>query len=352
VSERRTFPRPPQRSGGFTMVELLVAVTLGLFLLGGVLSIFVNSRQSFRVNENMARVQENARFSFDVLSREIREAGNVPCGTRFMANVVDVPASLPWWANWDAGVVRGFNEDQDTAPRTIGTAEGDRVAGTDAIIVLRPVSDESSIQPVSAHDTATKKITVTTGSAFAAGNLVTLCDSRSAVLLKVVSVATNDLSYATTNCSVNLGYPTGVCSVASPAKTFAAGSTVTEMDPAFWYVGKNASGGSSLYRMRLKDANPTSGAAATETQEMVSNVTDMQIEYLTRNPASVPALATAWVTAKAIADGDGWTTAAAKQVVAVRLTLTLQSEEKVGTDGNAVQRKYVSVSSLRSRDLP
>jgi type IV pilus assembly protein PilW len=333
------------------MVELLVAMVLGLFLLGGIVSIFSSSRQTFRVNENLARVQENARFSFEVLMREIREAGTVPCGSRKMANVVS--AAPAWWADWDGGTVIGYNQDEAAAQKAIGTSTGDRVAGTDAISILRPVSDESAIQTVSAHDTGTKKITVSAGGPYAAGDVITLCDADSSVLLKVAGVAGNVLDYATTNCSINLGYPTPPACAALTPKAF-VGGTAAKFDPVFWYIGKNAAGGSSLYRIALAKTNvggvPTPTPAA---QEMVTNVADMQIEYLTRDAGSVTPISTVWIDAKTLSGkANGWKPAATEQVVAVRVTLTFLTDEKVGSDGNAVQRKYVAVSSLRARDIP
>jgi type IV pilus assembly protein PilW len=350
VSDRRPLRQARRSSGGFTIVELLVAMTLGLFLLGGVIGIFVNSRQSFRVNENIARVQENARFSFELLMREIREAGVVPCGTRQVSNVVAAAGALPWWANWDNGTLVGYDGGQAAAFKATGTGVGDRVDGTDAVVVLRPVSDETGIQPISNHNPASKKFTVPTPGAYKAGDLLSVCDATSAVILKMNSVTGGDLVYnATDNCTTNLGYPTE-CGGTTPAKTFDPGSIVTKLDPVFWYVGNNAAGGKSLYRMRLTNAlTPT-----TETQEMVPNVPDLQIDYLMRDTATL-SLSNAWITASDSAldtPAKGWTSDNLKQVVAVRLTLTLQSDEKVGTDGNALQRKYVAVGSLRARDQP
>jgi type IV pilus assembly protein PilW len=63
------------RQQGFSMVEILVALTISLLLLGGVLQIFVSSKQAYRVQENLSRVQENGRFSVDYLGRYIRLAG-------------------------------------------------------------------------------------------------------------------------------------------------------------------------------------------------------------------------------------------------------------------------------------
>ncbi len=60
---------------GLTIVELMVGLALGLFLLGGVLQIYLSSNQTYRSTDALSRMQENARFAMDFLQADIREAG-------------------------------------------------------------------------------------------------------------------------------------------------------------------------------------------------------------------------------------------------------------------------------------
>jgi len=57
-----------------TLVELMVALAIGSFLLVGAVTVFVQSRATFRVTESVARLQENARFVLDALEPDIRMA--------------------------------------------------------------------------------------------------------------------------------------------------------------------------------------------------------------------------------------------------------------------------------------
>ena len=63
-----------QRNRGFTLVELMIALVLGLILTGGVISLFLQNRQSFRVDESVARMQDEARFAMQELARDARMA--------------------------------------------------------------------------------------------------------------------------------------------------------------------------------------------------------------------------------------------------------------------------------------
>jgi len=64
--------RKPQL--GVSLIELMVAMLIGLFLVAGAVTIYSQSRTTFRTTEAIARLQETARFAFDVLEPEIRMA--------------------------------------------------------------------------------------------------------------------------------------------------------------------------------------------------------------------------------------------------------------------------------------
>jgi len=65
---------------GFSLVEMMVAITLGLLILLAISSIYLGSRQTFRMQDDNARLQETGRFALEVLGRSIRQAGfwNMP----------------------------------------------------------------------------------------------------------------------------------------------------------------------------------------------------------------------------------------------------------------------------------
>ncbi|WP_239287440.1 PilW family protein [Candidatus Nitrotoga sp. 1052] len=65
----------PRHQAGFSLVELMIAITLGLIVLLAVGSIYIGSRQTYRVQEDNARIQEAGRYALEVLGRSIRQAG-------------------------------------------------------------------------------------------------------------------------------------------------------------------------------------------------------------------------------------------------------------------------------------
>ncbi len=64
-----------RRQQGLSLVELMVALLIGLILLAGVFQIYLSGRQSANAQEDLARMQENGRYAMDVITRDLRRAG-------------------------------------------------------------------------------------------------------------------------------------------------------------------------------------------------------------------------------------------------------------------------------------
>lgn len=85
---------------GFSLVEIMIALLIGLFLLEGILQMFSASQQTYRMQSNLARLQENGRFALDFLARDIRMASYWGCMTSSTADIsgtegaVNVPDSI------------------------------------------------------------------------------------------------------------------------------------------------------------------------------------------------------------------------------------------------------------------
>jgi type IV pilus assembly protein PilW len=65
-----------KNQNGLTLVELMVALAIGSFLVIGAVQIYNQSRQAFVINESIARVQETAQFAIDTIEADLRMASN------------------------------------------------------------------------------------------------------------------------------------------------------------------------------------------------------------------------------------------------------------------------------------
>ncbi len=123
-----------QKQKGFTLIEIMIALTIGIFLAAGVAQVFIGTKQTNRMQENLSRMQENARFAMYFLTQEIRQAdfeGNV-CGNKKLLetayNNLDSSAAMYHFNSSDAIV--GFDSfglngsDKITVKRAIVSGQG------------------------------------------------------------------------------------------------------------------------------------------------------------------------------------------------------------------------------------
>lgn len=346
---------------------MLVGIVLGVFLIGGVISLFTSNQQSFKVGASLARLQESSRFAFEQMNREIRDAGTNPCGVRVVNSIVRTPSlTIPWWGDWDAGTVRGF--DGTEVITAAASSVNNRVSGTDAIIVMRTMNDDGQLRPIVNHDPvpAITQFTFSGSGRYSKQDLGFVCDNSSGAIFEVTTpnappatVISYDATPPSSNCTSSLGWGVGVdCNANAVAKTFAPGSLITKFDPAIWYIGTTASGGTALFRESMhKSTSPD--VITTERREYAPDVSDMQITYLMRtknaDPTIAPTLAANWVDASVInAQAGAWGATNLNEAVAVRIALTFRTKEAVGTDGSnaaVIQRQSISVVSLRNREI-
>ena len=62
-------------SAGFSLIELMVALTIGLVLIGGAVYVYQQSRDTYALNESTARLQEEARYALSLIEPDVQLAG-------------------------------------------------------------------------------------------------------------------------------------------------------------------------------------------------------------------------------------------------------------------------------------
>jgi len=113
-----------RRSAGMTLLELMIALAVGSFLVVGSLQIYGQSRQAYIINESIAGVQETAHFAMDTLEADLRMASSYGLLSRGHAivgrsvgdngnpQILAVPVNEVCSANWALNLARpveGFN---------------------------------------------------------------------------------------------------------------------------------------------------------------------------------------------------------------------------------------------------
>lgn len=323
------------RQRGLSLIELMIALLLGMLVVGAAIGIFLTNKKTYTATESLGRVQENVRTAFELMAHDVREAAGNPCVNNLpIVNVVN-SSSSNWWSNlqnW-GDATRGYNTSEEFPDAPFGTAAGSRVDGTAALQLL---AGDDNVTTIKSHNAGSAQFVVnTTSPGYAAGDLILACNSSQASLFQAGSVSGDTIGYAAGgspgNCTTGLGLPF-TCGAGTSYEYASPTSVMVRVHPVRWYIGNNARGGKSLYQTRLQYSG---GVMGTVNEEVAEGVTGLQVSYLVRDADDYQDVAL-------ISD---WGT-----VTSMRITVDLEGQEKIGTDGQPIKRQLVHVVSLRNRN--
>lgn len=336
-SPRRRRPHPPQ--AGVSLIELMIALVIGAIVILAVVQVFIGSQRNFRANDSLSRVQEVGRFALEDLQHEIRMTGHMGCvnGPSRLRNN-DLYNHLPGTVNgtvftgnhWVSDFrlpIQGF-EATNTAPGntlTLATAPatwtptlpafltGKVSAGSD-VVVVRYIGPEAI--PITA---------ITAG----ANPTVTIPAANSADLINGEAYALGDCSKVSLIVPTSVATTTFVANGVTGAEPYSASeSYVYRVHMVAYYVGTNASGGSSLYRMEMRP----NGVAPT-IDELHEGVLSLQAAYGWDARAPLPDGAVdAFITGNTLATSVAGTEPASWRVGALKVGLVVE----VPRDGRLV----------------
>lgn len=326
---------PRRHASGLSLIELMIAVALGVLVVLAAMTIFASNKAAYRSTDSLGVVQETARTAFEMMSRDIREGAGNPCNSRLgIANVVNT-SGANWWSNFtDWGqAVRGYDASIAFPDQAFGTGSAERLANTDAIQLI---SGDTNVATVTAYNPAGSFTVNRADHGVANGDLVMVCNSSSAAVFQASTVSGTTINYGTGgtpgNCSLNLGLlEVGAACNTRPAAVFFGTdrpSALVRLNASRWYIANNPNGRPSLYHTRLTAGAPT-------TEEVAEGVSAMTITYLIDGSAN-------YVTATTV--GANWA-----NVIAARINMTIQGQPGTGVAATPLTRDLVHVVSLRSR---
>jgi len=302
------------RQRGFSLVEIMVALTLSLILLAGVLAVMYSSKVTYMENERVGRLQENGRAALEFILRDLRGSGFPGCaqpieGLFDMNNTLTTPTSVAWNL---AQPVYGFEATSGTAwtPTRDALIPATATGGND-IIVVRTIPVGAPSMRVSAIVNPTADIAVTKGASeiLTVGTPAIISDCANASIFVVSTfTAAADGESATIQRATGGGPPAN--STTDLGAVFSPGARVTPINSIAYYVAPDAAGtgGPSLWR-RVSLSAP---------QELIPGVERLQIRYGVSTGTGT--VVTQYVDANAVTD---WT-----RVISVTLAVLVRSAEQ------------------------
>ena len=220
--------RMTAKARGMTLVELMVGLAIGLFLVAVMSSIYVGSKGTFLAQESTSRMQENGRFAMDTMANDLRMSGFRGClgqvrSTQF-TNTLNTPTAVlydyaqPAWGSHHTG---GGWSPALTAPLS-GLAMS---TNGDVLVLRRPNGSGWALTAEMLN--ASAAMTVTATATLKKGDLLMVADCGGAAVLQ----ATND----TPGLSGSVEHLVGVAGVSPGVSGTNLGRTFLQ-DALIWRV--------------------------------------------------------------------------------------------------------------------
>lgn len=315
---------------GITLIELMIGMVIGLILMSAVFNIFLSSKRAYRTTEELGRLQENARYALQTLTKDIRMIGYMGCfGEVNTTDNVDYTATNPnppynsckpigsdaYFDNpitgYDAQSNTGTGTSDWTPNLPSSFSSGQSIAGSDIIVIQRAV-------PFSTSDTGS--LATSSGSIqidsnppndlIKAGDTLVISECEDSDIFMVDNVSGSS--------PVNISHNNSVNTSNSLSKSYPPNAKLMRMVMNGYYVGTNTDGNRALYRTRL------AGYGAMVNEELVEGVETMQVSY--GEDTDSDGLPNRYVSAGDVTDTD--------DIVTVRVGLLMYSIREVSEEND------------------
>lgn len=257
--------RPVGKSHGFSLVELMVAATIGLILLGGIGYVYLGSRQTFRTQDDFSRIQENVRYALDQVGVDVRMAGYAGClnaasidpanpsAGPAVANISNTPPAIGL-----GDAMQGYEGATWTAS---GTAPGNWINGTGVFVITRASEAGVNLTGNTVPTNANLQIAGNPNN-FVAGEVLLVANCTTADTFTATNVSNSGSTVTIAHSNSNNTANFTVNAYGDDAEMFRMVSNT-------YFIGTNPAGVPALYRRTL-DGNA---------EEMVDNVENIVMRF-------------------------------------------------------------------------
>jgi type IV pilus assembly protein PilW len=317
---------------GLSLVELMIAITLGLILLTGVMQVFLSSKNVFTSQQALSRIQESGRMAIEFLSRDIRMAGFMGCASRSEAikvnNMLNKSDTVTY--NFKEGIKGYAQADFPVASSDIG----ETIAKDTDVIVLRYaigsgvyVTKNNDSAQLFVNDTGDNSRTCKSGvaiSGLCSEDILVVTDCEKANVFQTTNVkagtgtADDKVNVVHSNTALTPGNAIASWGGNSDKEnTFNAGAQILSARSMVYFVANGFSGRPGLWQ----NVNGTS-------LELLEGVEDIHISYGVDTEVKQDFIPNEYKLAKDVANWD--------RVVAVRIELLIASIEDNMTQDHQV----------------
>ena len=303
------------RQRGVSMVELMIAMLLGLFLLAGVLQLFSSNKQTFGNMEGISEIQDGARAGIERMKSRIRMAGYMGCSNANALNPNNITTGVANVAFGPNVMITGADNDADTGNTIID--------GTDSLTVVFATAANTDLN--SNMTSQSSDIVISTNpNNFRMDDALIITDCENADVFGVSNLTGTDPGPYTVAHGLTNVDGDAVNTTTNLAKPYLANNSLIMALSNATYTVQNTN------PVRTDDAGNTVTALFETrggvTTEIVSGVEDMQIVYGVDTDINPDGEADLYQSAAAMG-ATQWA-----RVVSIRVSLLIATEREVGND--------------------
>lgn len=261
---------------GFSLVELMVALTIGLIILAAVSTLFVNSKQSYTTQDSLARLQESARFAMHFLIKDLRLTGYYGCVSDIAPDSVYSTLNGSDFAYNTQIPLEGVNNIGGTEatpsgqwyPSATTAMPANAIPGTDAVAIrLAESSSTIFLDEEMPNSSATLKVNAITG--LSTNDIIMISDCSSADVLQITQINNTDPHLVHNTGAGTPGNSTKILSKAYSPSTGLGGTRIMKFKTNTYFIRRGVSGNPALFR-RENTGTPV---------ELVDGIEQLQILY-------------------------------------------------------------------------
>jgi type IV pilus assembly protein PilW len=358
-----------RRNQGFSLIELLLALALGVVVVAGIVQLFVGNSQTYTLLTGQSRMQENGRFALDFIERSVRSAGYMGCAPERDNMVKGLRGN--WNAVYEFDItqfVQGHEGNGDgtfvpplaTLPTTVGAVNSanlyndgtgidpaDVATQTDVLVVRQVSAGTPLVQTL--QPSGNPVVRAPGGDpGFAVNDIVMVSDCEQAAVFKItgMNVAGNEATLL--NATATTGdFFENADTIASPTGTIpytlsclgrcdGEEAVVGEVQKTNLLVSPTSAGANNRGDVPLSHWRRV---GSTTPVELIEGVEDLQLLYgIDNTPADGVSDANQYVTFTNVPDVD--------QIVAVRVSVTANSVDAVSDAGDGILRRTFTQTVL------
>ncbi|MDD2761111.1 MAG: PilW family protein [Methylomonas sp.] len=262
---------------GLTLVEIMIALLIGAFLLGGVLQVFVNSKQTYRMQENLSRLQESGRFAMELISNDLRMAGYVGCASLGAVKLTidaDPKADEDKGSNTNPKLTDFSNstaitgDDNVAADWNASACSGSCVADTDAVTVQYAGTCGGYLIGNMGTDNANIQIPENNSCGVKANDTLLISDCSAADIFIATNASKGEKKQTIAHAANQNTSP-------KLSKVYGTDAELYVLKSYSYFIRTGASGRPALWRLD----NTKAAAVGTNPVELVEDVENLQILY-------------------------------------------------------------------------